>query len=122
MCRWIWYTPRRCDRAARPERGAVLELRELLDEIDALASEGDRTRYDEDRRYRWVIHRLWIAVGNEAAVLERLPGDTSAWRALRLLRNDLAHVRLPDIDEDAVWRMTNIRTASLRILLDAIPL
>jgi len=36
--------------AARPERGAVLELRELLDEIDALASEGDRTRYDEDRR------------------------------------------------------------------------
>ena len=42
--------------AARPERGAVLELRELLDEIDALASEGDRTRYDEDRRYRWVIH------------------------------------------------------------------
>lgn len=108
--------------AARPERGAVLELRELLDEIDALASEGDRTRYDEDRRYRWVIHRLWIAVGSEAAVLEWLPGDTSAWRALRLLRNDLAHVRLPDIDEDAVWRMTNIRTASLRILLDAIPL
>lgn len=108
--------------AARPERGAVLELRELLDEIDALASEGDRTRYDEDRRYRWVIHRLWIAVGNEAAVLEWLPGDTSAWRALRLLRNDLAHVRLPDIDEDAVWRMTNIRTASLRVLLDAIPL
>jgi len=43
-------------------------------------------------------------------VLERLPGDTSPWRALRLLRNDLAHVRLPDIDEDAVWRMTNIRT------------
>jgi len=81
----------------RPERGAVLELRALLDEIDALADEGDRTRYDEDRRYRWVIHRLWIAVGNEAAVLERLPGDTSVWRALRLLRNDLAHVRLSDI-------------------------
>lgn len=56
--------------AARPERGAVLELRELLDEIDALASEGDRTRYDEDRRYRWVIHHLWIAVGNEAAARE----------------------------------------------------
>jgi len=55
-------------------------------------------------------------------VLEALPGDTSPWRALRLLRNDLAHVRLPDIDEDAVWRMTNIRTASLRILLDAIAL
>lgn len=30
------------------------------------------------------------------------------------LRNMLAHDRLPDIDEDEVWRMTTIRPAQLR--------
>ena len=97
----------------RPERGAVLELRELLGKIQTLVSEGSRLRYDSDERYRWVIHRLWIAIGNEAEVLEHLSGNTEIWRQLRLLRNDLAHDRLPDIDEDKVWRTAAMRPASL---------
>lgn len=93
----------------------------LLERIERLAAEGDRRRYDSDDEYRWLIHRLWIAVGNEAVLLEALPGDVSMWRALRLLRNEIAHVRLPDIDEDTVWRMTALRPASLRERLRALP-
>jgi len=29
-------------------------------------NEGDAARFDGESRYRWVLHRLWIAVGNEA--------------------------------------------------------
>lgn len=91
-------------RPVRPERGAALEMDALLERIERLAAEGDRRRYDSDDEYRWLIHRLWIA-----------------WRALRLLRNEIAHVRLPDIDEDTVWRMTALRPASLRERLRALP-
>ena len=52
----------------------------------------------------------------------RLPGDSGPWRALRLLRNEIAHVRLPDIDEDKVCRMTTLRPASLHTRLKSLPL
>ena len=42
----------------------MLELDALLEKLEQLAAEGDPERYDMDERYRWVIHRLWMAVGN----------------------------------------------------------
>lgn len=98
-----------------------MEMRQLLRELEVLVTEGGRQRYDDDYRYRWVIHRVWIAIGNEGALLERTAGDTSTWRQLRLLRNELAHARLPDIDEDKVWRMTVLRPARLLAVLDDLP-
>ncbi len=92
----------------RPDRHALLESDALLTQIESLVAEGDRARFDGDR-YRWVLHRLWIAVGNEAIAYIRLAGR------LYRLRNMLAHDRLPDIDEDEVWRMTTIRPAQLRV-------
>ena len=63
------------------------------------------------------MHRLWIAVGNEALAYVRLAGlnpyVAQPWARLYRLRNMLAHDRLPDIDEDEVWRMTTIRPAQL---------
>jgi uncharacterized protein with HEPN domain len=50
----------------------------------------------------------------KAPQLEALAGEPEPWATLRLLRNALAHVRLPDIDEDRVWRMTTMRPAVLR--------
>ena len=83
-------------------RQAALEMRQLLRELTSLTGEGDRIRYQADHRYRWVM----------------LAGDTATWRQLRLLRNELAHTRLPDIDEDKVWRLTVVRPSSLLALLD----
>lgn len=100
---------------ARPERHALLELDGLLAEIAQLAAEGDRARFDSDDRYRWLLHRLWIAVGNEAFELLRLGvADQNIWVAVYQFRNRLAHRRLPDIDEDEVWRMTLLRVNALR--------
>ena len=98
----------------RPEWGSFLELDALLQKLEQLASEGSRKRYDSDERYRWVAHRLWIAVGNEVAYLQPSFAQSQPWDGLRKLRNELAHVRLPDIDEDRVWRMTALRPAHLR--------
>ena len=56
---------------ARPDRHALLELDALLSEIAMLRDEGDAARFDRETRYRWVLHRLWIAVGNEAPRLHR---------------------------------------------------
>lgn len=97
-----------------PEQGAVLELDALLGKLAELAAEGDRIRYLADERYRWVIHRVWIAAGNEAARLHPSVARAEPWDGLRKLRNELAHVRLPDIDEDKVWRLTALRPAYLR--------
>ena len=47
----------------RPDRHALLELQALLTQITALRSEGDAERYTADARYRWILHRLWIAAG-----------------------------------------------------------
>ena len=100
----------------RPERHALFELDELLRLIAELAAEGNRSRYDSEDRYRWVIHRLWIAAGNEAQAYLAATANRQAqpWYRLYLFRNLLAHRRLTDIDEDEVWRNTTIRPAELR--------
>lgn len=100
----------------RPERRALLELDALLAALEELAAEGDGARFGADDRYRWVIERVWIAIGNEAFAYVSYLGDPrrQPWRALVELRNELAHRRLPDIDRDKIWRMTIIRPSRLR--------
>ena len=102
----------------RADRHALLELDALLFRIEALAAGGDRRKFETDDEFRWVLHRLWIAVGNEALAYARLTGvdphGDQPWARLYQLRNKLAHRRLPDIDEDEVWRVTALRPASLR--------
>lgn len=92
--------------AARPERRAALELRALLGKLAELRDEGDRARYDCDERYAWLVQRLWIAVGNEAVMLEPYFPRELIWPGLRAIRNELAHARLSDIDHDNIWRLT----------------
>jgi len=105
-------------RDVRADRHALLELDALLARIEALAADGDRKKFENDDHLRWVLHRLWIAVGNEALAYARLAGIDpyvdQPWARLYQLRNKLAHRRLPDIDEDEVWRMTALRPVSLR--------
>jgi hypothetical protein len=50
----------------RPDRRALLELDSLLGQVELLHRSGSRARFDADRIYRWALHRLWIAAGNEA--------------------------------------------------------
>lgn len=106
------------NRDTRPDRHILLEFDALLEQIQILAAKGDRARFDSDDHYRWVLHRLWIAVGNEALAYARLTGQNpqadQPWARLYRLRNMLAHDRLPDLDEDEVWRMTAIRPTDLR--------
>ena len=94
----------------RPDRHALLELDALLGELAALRDDDDAARFDQDPRYRWVLHRLWIAVGNEAlaytAVTWQPVRADRTWSNLYDLRNHLAHSRLPDIDEGLVRRFT----------------
>jgi hypothetical protein len=102
----------------RPDRHALLELDALQGELAALRDDGDAARFDQDSRYRWVLHRLWIAVGNEvlaytAAIGQPVRADRT-WSNLYDLRNHLAHSRLPDIDEGLVRRFTWSRLGSLR--------
>lgn len=98
----------------RPDRQALLELDALLGHIIRLRDAGTRTRYDEDHDYRWTLHRVWIAIGNEALALAEArgldPRRDEPWARMYLQRNVLAHRRLPDIDEDAVWRDTALRS------------
>ena len=107
------------DGAVRSDRHALLELDGILARIETLAADSDRHKFETDDQLRWVLHRLWIAAGNEALAYTRLTGlDPHAdqpWARLYRLRNKLAHRRLPDIDEDEVWRMTALRPASLRV-------
>jgi hypothetical protein len=102
----------------RPDRHALLELEALLGAIEALRDEGDAARFDQESRYRWVLHRLWIAVGNEALAYTAATGQPvradRTWSNLYDLRNHLAHSRLPDIDEGLVRRFTWSRLDSLR--------
>jgi uncharacterized protein with HEPN domain len=102
----------------RPDRHALLELDALLHEIAVLRDDGDASRFGKDARYRWVLHRLWIAAGNEAlayttATRQAVRADR-VWANLYDLRNHLAHSRLPDIDEGLVRRFTWSRLDSLR--------
>ncbi|MFC5999795.1 hypothetical protein ACFP6A_13830 [Quadrisphaera sp. GCM10027208] len=92
-------------------------MRELLGSIIDVRDDGGRDRYFADDRHRWVLHRLWIAVGNEAvaysAAVDVERHRDEPWNTLRRLRNHLAHRRLPDIDEDFVWRTSQLRPESL---------
>lgn len=98
-----------------------MELSALLSEMSGLAAEGDRTRYFGDPRYRWVIQRLWIAIGNETEFLST-PGQLpEPWRSIRRLRNELAHVSLPDINDHRVWRLTSTRPRELLHQLEQLP-
>ena len=103
---------------ARPDRHALLELQGLLTEVAALRSEGDANRFAAEARYRWVLHRLWIAAGNEALAYTQATGEPiradRTWANLYDLRNHLAHSRLPDIDESLVRRFTWARLDSLQ--------
>lgn len=84
----------------------MLELDALLGHILRLRDAGDRSRYDQVDDYRWALHRVWIAVGNEALAYAEArgldPRRDEPWARLYLQRNALAHRRLPDIDEDRV--------------------
>ena len=97
-------------------------MRALLGRIVAIRDDGGRDGYFADDQRRWVIHRLWIAVGNEAAAYAVAVGADvgrdEPWDTLRRLRNQLAHRRLPAIDEDFVWRTTQLRPEPLLELLD----
>ena len=103
---------------SRPDRHALLELRALLTEIGVLSGEGDAARFASDPRYRWVLHRLWIAAGNEALAYTHAAGQSvradRTWANLYDLRNHLAHSRLPDIDEGLVMRFTWARLGPLQ--------
>lgn len=103
---------------ARPDRNALLELDALLARIIDLREDGDRARYDSDDQYRWAIHRLWIAVGNEALAYTDgaglNPNKDQPWARMYQQRNLLAHRRLPEIDEDRVWRNTVLRPEPYR--------
>jgi uncharacterized protein with HEPN domain len=96
----------------------LLELQALLSEIISLRDSGDPMRYGADAHYRWVLHRLWIAVGNEALAYATATGrsirEDRLWANLYDLRNHLAHSRLPDIDDALVQRFTWARTDSLQ--------
>ncbi len=98
----------------RPERHALLELDALLAEIIALRDEAGPERFDTDRRFRWILHRLWIAIGNEALAYTAAVGQpvraSQPWANLYELRNHLAHHRLPDVDEAVVRRITWLST------------
>ncbi len=102
----------------RPDRHALLELGALLSQVAILRDEGSTARFDTDARYRWVLHRLWIAVGNKALAYNAAVGQAvrvdRTWANLYDLRNHLAHSRLPDIDVALVRRSTWSRADPLR--------
>jgi uncharacterized protein with HEPN domain len=112
------------DGPVRPDRHALLETAALLERAEQLAVAGGRSRYDSDDIYRWALHRLWIAIGNEALAYCAVSGldvyRAVPWARLYQLRCRLAHNRLPDVDEDAVWRMTQLRAGPLRTQVRAI--
>lgn len=102
----------------RADRQALLELDALMGLIEQLRDVGGRDRFDRDDVHRWALHRLWIAAGNEAAFYAEARGrnvnQLKPWGALYRFRNRLAHLHLPDIDEDDVWRRTVMRPAGYR--------
>ncbi len=97
----------------------LLELRALLDLVDDLNAAG-RDVYEASQQRRWALQRLWIAIGNTAEDYRIAVGVTEGaqpWQRLKQFRNDLAHRRLPDIDDDWVWRTSQMRTQPLRDLV-----
>ena len=65
-----------------------------------------------------MLHRLWIAAGNEALAYTAATGQAvradRTWANLYDLRNHRAHSRLPGIDEALVRRFTWSRADPLR--------
>lgn len=104
----------------RPDRGLLLELRALLDLIEGITRQG-RDGYDSSQERRWVLQRLWIAVGNTAEQYRRVEGIQAGeqpWSRLVEFRNVLAHTRLAEIDDAEVWRTSTLRAGPLRGLAD----
>lgn len=96
----------------------------LLGRVLEVRDDGGRQRYFGDDRHRWILHRLWIAIGNEAvayaAAVDADPYRDEPWNTLRRQRNHLAHRRLPDIDDEFVWRTTQLRPEPLISHLNAL--
>lgn len=104
----------------RPDRGLLLELRALLELIEAINHQG-RDAYQASQEQRWVLQRLWIAVGNTAEDYRRLAGIEAGqlpWKRLVDFRNVLAHHRLAEIDDDEVWRTSTLRAGPLHNLVN----
>jgi len=95
-----------------------MELDAVLANIEHLRDAGGRARFDADGTYRWALHRLWIAAGKEALRYAIAAGRPLSafhrWAELYRHRNALAHLSLPDIDSDYVWRVTVLRTVTYR--------
>jgi hypothetical protein len=76
---------------ARLDRHALLEMLALLTQIANVRGEGDAARFAADDRYRWLLHRLWIAAGNEALAYTQATGQfvcaDRTWANLYDLRN-----------------------------------
>ena len=66
----------------RPDPHALPEPEASPGTTEVLRDEGDAARFDRESRYRWVLHRLWIAVGNEALADSTADQDfgLAAWR------------------------------------------
>ena len=96
-----------------PARRALGELDILLGHVIRLRDAGDRNRYNTDDACRWALHRLWIAIGNEARAYPGVAGRSryraQPWAALYVQRNILARQRLADIDDNRIWRATALR-------------
>lgn len=112
-----------CDRSARQPAGpsrhfSSWTLCSARWRDSHLRAEGDSERFQTDARYRWLLHRLWIAAGNEASAYTAAVGRpvraTQPWADLYELRNHLAHHRLPDIDEALVQRVSWLRLDGVR--------
>lgn len=68
------------------------------------------------------VHRVWIAIGNEALAYVEATGldrRSQPWALFYQQRSVLAHRRRPEIDEDRVWRLTALRTERYRATVRA---
>lgn len=84
------------------------DLVEVLWTIRGLADEG-KEAFDEDRRQRWAIERLWIFAGNLAerhCREESLDDGIDPWAELIAIRNVYAHYTPRTINYERVWADT----------------
>jgi len=84
----------------RPDRHALLELDALLDQSPSSATKATPHGSTKTPGTGGVLHRLWIAAGNQALAYTAAAGQAvradRTWANLYDLRNHLAHSRLPD--------------------------